>query len=93
MATGQSQETRDDTPLATRYARRAFETERRQRRTAITRLEACADGEVTDEQRAIVADLARSLTTTLAPVAIETLRLTRDDSRGDSPTAPDRANE
>ncbi|WP_265111334.1 hypothetical protein [Halosolutus halophilus] len=76
MAAGSTTNDRDRVALSAQCIQRACEVERQQRARAIERLESAAGDELTDEQRAIVAELARSLTIHLTPVVIETLRRT-----------------
>lgn len=65
-------------------ARRADRIEREQLEYALDRLENA--GDVTDRQRAIVADLAAAITSALGPAAIEVERAARatEDDGGDS---------
>lgn len=81
-------------PLSTQCLRRACEVERQQRAEAIARLESNASDDLTDAQRAIVADLARSLTAALTPVAIQALHIadscTQDaEDHRDAASSPD----
>ncbi|MFC4543659.1 hypothetical protein ACFO5R_17165 [Halosolutus amylolyticus] len=77
MAAGSTTDREPDS-LSVQCLQRACEVEREQRARAIERLESAAGDDLTDDQRVLVADLARSLTATLAPVVIETAQRSCD---------------